>query len=58
MKYFGLMTDGVILEAPCNKWTFSHFKQEVKEWVDGTGDPAKIFIGKTWEGREYVCTIR
>lgn len=58
MKYFGLMTDKTILEAPCNKWKFSNFKQAVKEWIDGTDNTADLFIGTTWEGREYICTIK
>jgi len=60
MKYFALYPQTqVLLEAPCNKWSFSKFKQAAKECADsGEYGPAEIYIGKTWEGREFVCNLK
>ena len=57
MKYFAYYPETqVILEAPCNKWSFSRFKEAAREWREDNGS-AEIYIGRTWTGREYICKI-
>ncbi len=59
MKYIAIFPQTLeIIEAPCNKWSLRRFKQVVKDWADNGSGFADLFIGKTFEGREYICTIK
>ena len=58
MKYIAIFPQTLeIIEAPCNKWSLRRFKQAIKEWSDNGAGPANIYIGTTYQNKEYVCNI-
>lgn len=58
MNWYAVFPSQVLLEAPCNKMSFRRFKQAVKDWIDNGEESAEIYVGKTWNGREFICEMK
>lgn len=59
IKYFAHFTKSqVLVEVPCG-FGFRRFRTLIKdEWVNEGEGPADMYIGTSWEGREYICSVK
>lgn len=53
MKFFAIISTGVLIEAPCSHWSWKSFSREIKRHLD-PDDSVQVYAGTTWENKRFI----